>query len=109
VCVHHLSAAITRNCGARLHQIHPQCVPKENHHRKVLLHDNAKPRIAKETKEALLELEWKVLSHSAYSPDIFLSNYYLFRSMQHGLSVSTSQISQIYENGLIAKKMIPFL
>jgi len=35
--------------------------------------------------EALLELEWEVLSHSAYSLDIAPSDYHLFRLMRQGL------------------------
>ena len=31
-------------------------------------------------------LKWEVLPHPPYSPDIVLSDYYLFRSMPHGLA-----------------------
>ncbi|UYV73289.1 SURF4, partial [Cordylochernes scorpioides] len=34
----------------------------------------------------LLKLKWEVLSHPPYSPDIAPSDYYFFRSMQHGLA-----------------------
>jgi len=34
----------------------------------------------------MLELKWEILSHPAYLSDIALSDYHLFRSMQHGLS-----------------------
>jgi len=36
-------------------------------------------------KRTLVELEWEVLPHPAYSPDIAPSDFHLFRSMQHAL------------------------
>lgn len=49
------------------------------------LHDNAKPHIAKSTKKKLLTLNWTVLTHPPYSPDLAPSDYHLFRSMTHAL------------------------
>ena len=37
-------------------------------------------------KTYLESLKWEVLPHSPYSPDIAPSEYYLFRSMAHGLA-----------------------
>jgi len=45
--------------------------------------DNA--HVALSVKQTLLELQWEVLSHPAYSPDIVLADYHLFRSIQHTL------------------------
>ncbi|UYV64069.1 hypothetical protein LAZ67_2006479 [Cordylochernes scorpioides] len=49
-------------------------------------HDNARPHVAKVVKETLEALQWDVLPHPPYSPDIVLSDYHMFRSMTHGLA-----------------------
>jgi len=59
----------------------------EQRHEKVILqHDNARPHVAKPVKTYLETLKWEVLPHPPYSPDIAPSDYYLFRSMAHGLA-----------------------
>ena len=59
----------------------------EQRHKKVILqHDNARPHDAKPVKTYLETLKWEVRSHSPYSPAIAPSDYYLFRSMAHGLA-----------------------
>ena len=55
------------------------------HDKVILLHDNARPHAAP-VKIYLETLNWEVLPHPPYSPDIAPSDYYLFRSMAHGLS-----------------------
>ena len=41
----------------------------------------ARPHIAKETKRKLNELDWEVLPHPEYSPDLAPTDYHLFRKM----------------------------
>ena len=59
----------------------------EQRHEKVILqHDNARPHVSKPVKTYLETLNWEVLPHPPYSPDIAPSYYYLFRLMVHGLA-----------------------
>lgn len=53
------------------------------HGQVILLHDNARPHTANIVKEALNDLEWEVLSHPPYSPDLAPTDYHLFRSMSN--------------------------
>ena len=56
-----------------------------------LLHDNARPQIAKPVPETLMSFGWEVLRHPAYSLDFVQSDYHLFRSMNNALQGVGSQ------------------
>jgi len=59
---------------------------EQRHDKVILLHDNARPHVAKVVKTYLKMLKWDVLPHSPYSPDIAPSDYWLFRRMQYDLA-----------------------
>ena len=52
----------------------------------ILQNENTRPHVAKPVKTSLKMLKWEVLPHPPYFPDIAPSDYYLFRSMAHGLA-----------------------
>ncbi|KAG5318967.1 MOS1T transposase, partial [Pseudoatta argentina] len=58
----------------------------QRHDKVILLHDTARPHVAKPVKTYLEMLKWEVLPHPPYSPDIAPSDFHLFRSMAHGLA-----------------------
>uniref|UniRef100_A0A8R1HSS5 Transposase n=2 Tax=Caenorhabditis japonica TaxID=281687 RepID=A0A8R1HSS5_CAEJA len=47
-----------------------------------LLHDNARPHVAKATQAKLQELNWDTVPHPPYSPDIAPPDYHLFRPLK---------------------------
>ncbi|KAG5327442.1 SETMR methyltransferase, partial [Pseudoatta argentina] len=58
----------------------------QRHDKVILLHDNARPHVAKPVKTYLEALKWEVLPHPLYSPTTSPSDFHLFRSMAHGLA-----------------------
>jgi len=48
-------------------------------------HDNAKPHVADLVKRKLKALNWEVLPHPPYSPDLAPSDYHLFLSLSNSL------------------------
>lgn len=53
-------------------------------------HNKARPHIALQIREKLLEFSWYVLPQPPYSPDLEISDYHLFRSLQNSLNGKNS-------------------
>ena len=51
----------------------------------LFLHDNARPHTAKLTQKELETLNFELLPHPPYSPDLAPTDYYLFRSLTNQL------------------------
>jgi histone-lysine N-methyltransferase SETMAR len=48
--------------------------------------DNARPHVSEMTQQKIRELNWEILDHLPYSPDLATSDYHLFRSTQNHLN-----------------------
>ena len=59
---------------------------EQKHEKVILQHDSDRHHAAKPVKTYLETLKLEVLPHPPYSPDIAPSDYYLFRSIAHGLA-----------------------
>jgi len=56
------------------------------HGKVILQHDNAPSHTARAVKDTLKTLNWEILSHPPYSPDLAPSDFHLFASMGHSLA-----------------------
>lgn len=63
-------------------------------------HDNAKPHAANKVKLKLKQLNWELLPHPPYSPDLAPSDYHLFRSLSNDIK------NQIFEKEEDIKKYL---
>ncbi|KAJ4439546.1 hypothetical protein ANN_07670 [Periplaneta americana] len=88
----------------------------------VLLHDNARPHMARRTAAVLTEFGWKLFVHPPYSPDFAPSDFHVFLHLKKFLSSSErfgndeelktsvtrwfhSQAAEFYDRGI--QKLIP--
>ena len=72
------------NLNHALIEKRPECARR--HGKVILHHDNAPSHTAKVVKNTLKSLNWEILSHPPYSPDLAPSDYHLFASMGHSLA-----------------------
>lgn len=67
----------------------------------ILLHDNARPHVAKMTRQTIEELRWEAMPHPAYSPDLAPSDYHLFRDLKSHLSSQSFSKAEEIKNWLL--------
>jgi len=68
-----------------------------------LLHDNARPHVARDTKALLDRFGWDVISHTPYSPDLAPTDYHLFLNLKEHLGGKRMETDEE------VKKVIKFL
>ncbi|XP_023217668.1 histone-lysine N-methyltransferase SETMAR-like [Centruroides sculpturatus] len=69
--------------------------------KKVLFHhDNARQHMARKTLQKINELNWELLPHPAYSPDIASSDFQLFRALQNFCQSKNFNSKQDIQNEL---------
>jgi histone-lysine N-methyltransferase SETMAR len=54
-------------------------------HGVILQHHNARTHTANVTKAAIQELDWEILPHPPYSPDLAPLDYHIFRTLSNNL------------------------
>ena len=64
------------------------------------LHDNARPHIEQPTDSELTSYGWKILAHPPYSPDLPLSDYFLFSHLLRYLDGQTFTTKESIKNAL---------
>ena len=63
----------------------------------VLLHDNARPHTARQTQALLREqFHWDIFEHPPYSPDLALSDFFLFPKWRSTLLINASQMMKTW-------------
>ena len=67
----------------------------------IFYQDNARTHTFLVTCKQLLELDWKVMPHPPYSPDLAPWDYHLFRSLKNHLNGKTSDSNKVVKNELI--------
>ena len=82
----------------QLIKLHRALREKRPHYRKrhdklIFLHDNAPSHTSTMVQNYLETLNWEVLPHPAYSPNLAPSNYHLFSTMGHTLRAALSGTS----------------
>ncbi|KAF2350019.1 Transposase type 1 [Trinorchestia longiramus] len=60
----------------------------------ILLHDNARPHVARMTVQKFRELEYETLPHPPYSPDLSPTDYHLFKHLSTFLDGKTFRSKQ---------------
>ena len=70
----------------------------------ILLHDNARPHVARLTKEKLNQLKYEVLPHPPYSPDLSPTDYHFFpildKFLKNKKALTRDAIMNVFEEFL---------
>ena len=117
----HLLRAVKPGETLNAHRYHQQLIKlhcalrvkrpyyRKRHDKLIFLHDNAPSHTSTMVQNYLETLNWEVLPHPAYSPDLAPSDYHLFSSKCRSASAwpmrslsGTSILTKMSENGLMS-------
>ncbi|CAL8097669.1 unnamed protein product [Calicophoron daubneyi] len=87
---------------AQLHRVKEAMGLKRPHQQSQTIHprDNARRHVAQVVKATFQELEWEVLQHPSYSPDLAPTDQHLFRSLSNHMRGVTSDNEEDLKNCL---------
>jgi histone-lysine N-methyltransferase SETMAR len=60
----------------------------------LLHHDNARPHTDRVTQERIQEIQWELLEHLHYSPDLAPSDFHLFSQLKISLVADVSLLTK---------------
>jgi histone-lysine N-methyltransferase SETMAR len=60
----------------------------------LLHHDNARPHTGGATQERIEELQWELLEHPPYSPDLAPGDFYVFGSLKTTMVANVSLMTK---------------
>lgn len=61
----------------------------------IILHDNARPHTAKQTQDKLMYLNYEILPHPPYSPDLSPTDFHFFKHLQNSLNGKTFRNEEV--------------
>ena len=78
----------------------------------LLLHDNARPHTARLTMNTIQQLNWEVLEHPAYSPDLAPSDFHLSGPLKNALRchrfAADDEVKEVVHDWLRSQLQISF-
>ena len=90
--------AILNNYSVLIRKFKKGTAPRHENLKLILLLNNAKPHVDKLKQKAIMDLNWEVLPHPAYSTDLAPSDHHLIRSLQHALRDTSFESKSGLEN-----------
>lgn len=84
--------------NTKLKQLCPRLVNKQG---PILLHDNAKPHTSLTTKKKLFDLNYEVIAHPPYSPDLSPTDFHFFKHLDNFLTNKQFKKQDDIENAFV--------
>lgn len=96
----HINANLYNETLNKLHQAIRRKRPGKLSRGVILLHDNARPHVAKVVKENLQRKKWRILEHPPYSPDLSPCDFHIFGPLKKALKGNRFQSDEEVQNAV---------